>query len=101
MKYKTLAEAVAAVPTDGTETTITMIASEAINVVGSAITIPATKNVILDLNGYQVVGTAESGSTSALITNKGTLTIKDSSDTHADGTGTGQLISSATPTWWR
>lgn len=99
VKYKTLAEAVAAVPTDGTPTTITMIASEAINVVGSAITIPANKNIILDLNGYQVVGTAESGSTSALITNKGTLTIKDSSDTHADGTGTGQLISSATPTW--
>jgi len=99
VKYKTLAEAVAAVPTDGTETTITMIASEAINVVGSAITIPANKNIILDLNGYQVVGTAESGSTSALITNKGTLTIKDSSDTNADGTGTGQLISGATTTW--
>jgi hypothetical protein len=99
VKYETLAAAVAAVPADGTETTITMIANETINVVGSAITIPTTKNVVLDLNGYQVVGTAEGGSTSALITNKGTLTIKDSSDTNADGTGTGKLISGATTTW--
>lgn len=99
VKYESLAEAVAAVPADGTQTTITMIANEMINVVGSAITIPANKNVVLDLNGYQVVGTAEGGSTSALITNKGTLTIKDSSDTNADGTGTGKLISGATTTW--
>ena len=99
VQYESLAAAVAAVPTDGTETTITMIASEAINVVGSAITIPANKNIILDLNGYQVVGIAETGATSALISNRGTLTIKDSSDTNADGTGTGQLISGATTTW--
>ena len=98
-KYESLAAAVAAVPTNGTETTITMIANEMINVVGSAITIPANKNVVIDLNGFQVVGTAEGGSTSALITNKGTLTIKDSSDTNEDGTGTGKLISGATTTW--
>ncbi len=91
--YRTLAEAVAAVPV-GTKTTITMIDSEQINVVGSAITIPAGKDIVLDLNGYQVVGTAEQGSTSALITNRGTLTIKDSSTA-----GTGQLISGATVTW--
>ena len=97
--YPTLKDAVAAVPTDGTETTITMIGNDNINVVGSAITIAATKNIILDLNGHQVVGTAEEGSTSALITNKGTLTIKDSSDTNKDGTGSGQLISGATTTW--
>ena len=99
VKYKSLAEAVAAVPTNGTETTITMIANEMINVSGYAITIPATKNVVLDLNGFQVVGTAEGGSTSALITNNGTLTIKDSSDTNKDGTGTGKLISGASTTW--
>ena len=98
-KYESLAAAVAAVPADGTETTIEMIANEMINVVGSAITIPANKNVVIDLNGYQVVGTAAGGSTSALITNKGTLTIKDSSDTNKDGTGTGKLISGATETW--
>ena len=99
VKYESLADAVAAVPTDGTETTITMIASENINVVGSAVTIANNKNVVLDLNGFQVVGTASEGATSALITNKGTLTIKDSSDTNKDGTGTGQLISGATTTW--
>ncbi len=98
-KYKSLAEAVAAVLADGTQTTITMIDNEMINVVGSAITIPAGKNVVIDLNGFQVVGTAEGGSTSALITNRGTLTIMDSSDTNADGTGTGKLISGATTTW--
>ncbi len=98
-KYESLADAVAAVPADGTETTIEMIANEMIDVVGSAITIPTNKNVVIDLNGFQVVGTAAGGSTSALITNKGTLTIKDSSDTNKDGTGTGQLISGATTTW--
>ena len=97
-KYESLAAAVAAVP-NGSETIITMIANEMINVVGSAITIPTNKNVVIDLNGFQVVGTAEGGSTSALITNKGTLTIKDSSDTNKDGTGTGKLISGATTTW--
>ena len=99
VKYESLAEAVAAVPTDGTQTTITMIANEAIDVIGYAVTIPTTKNVVLDLNGFQVVGTASEGNTSALITNKGTLTIKDSSDTNADGTGTGKLASGATSTW--
>gem|GEM_PF-2698283 len=99
VKYESLAEAVAAVPTDGTETTITMIDNEMINVVGYAITIPATKNVVLDLNGFQVVGTVEQEGTSALIRNLGTLTIKDSSDTDKDGTGTGKLMSGATPTW--
>ena len=97
--YASLADAVAAVPAGGTETTITMIDNEMIDVVGSAVTIPSNKNVVIDLNGFQVVGTAAGGSTSALITNKGTLTIKDSSDTNADGTGTGQLISGATTTW--
>ncbi len=97
--YMTLVEAVAAVPTDGTETTITMIGDDKIDVVGSAITIAATKNIILDLNGHNVVGTAEQGSTSALITNKGNLTIMDSSDSNADGSGNGKLISGATTTW--
>ena len=99
VKYESLADAVAAVPANGTETTITMIANEMINVSGYAITIPATKNVVLDLNGYQVVGTVEEEGTSALIRNLGTLTIKDSSDTNKDGTGTGKLMSGANTTW--
>ena len=98
-KYESLAAAVAAVLADGTETTITMIANEMINVTGYAVTIPATKNIILDLNGYQVVGTVEQEGTSALIRNLGTLTIKDSSDTNKDGSGTGKLMSGASPTW--
>ena len=98
-KYESLAAAVAEVPADGTETSITMIANEMINVTGYAVTIPATKNIILDLNGYQVVGTVEQEGTSALIRNLGTLTIKDSSDTNKDGSGTGKLMSGASPTW--
>ena len=92
--YASLKDAVAAVPADGTAATITMIDNEMINVVGSAITVPADSNITIDLNGYQVVGTAEGGSTSALITNKGTLTIKDGS-----AEGTGKLISGAATTW--
>lgn len=98
-QYYSLADAIAAVPADGTETTITMIDNEMVNVVGYAITIPSTKNVVIDLNGFQVVGTAGEAGTSALIRNLGTLTIKDSSDTKKDGTGTGKLISGASPTW--
>ena len=99
VKYTSLAKAVAAVPADGTETTITMIDNEMIKVVGYAVTIPATKNIILDLNGNQIVGTVDQEGTSALIRNLGTLTIKDSSDTNADGTGTGKLMSGASSTW--
>ena len=97
--YKSLADAIAAVPVDGTETTITMIANEKISVIGYALTVAVNKNVVLDLNGHQVVGTCESSSTSALIRNLGTLTIQDSSDTHADGTGDGKLIAGASSTW--
>ena len=92
-KYESLAEAVAAVPA-GTETTITMIANETIDVVGYAITIPAGKNVVLDLSGHQVAGTCSTGATSALIYNKGTLTIQDSS-----AEGTGELTYDADPYW--
>ncbi len=97
--YKTLAAAVAAVPTDGTETTITMIANEIISVSGYALTVAANQNVVLDLNGHQVVGTCETSGTSALIRNLGTLTIQDSSDTNVDGTGDGKLIAGASSTW--
>ena len=98
-KYASLAAAIAAVPTDGTQTTITMIADEVINVSGSALTIANNKNVVLELNGHQVVGSCSSGSSSALITNRGTLTIQDNTDTNCDGTGTGKMISGADPIW--
>ena len=75
-KYASLADAVAAVPTDGTATTITMIAD---STESGFIEIAATKNIVLDLNGYTVSSTA-SGNSWRLIANKGTLTIKDSSN---------------------
>ena len=87
-KYKTLTEAVAAVPTDGTETTILMIADEA---VVAGLTIDATKNIVLELNGKTISGNTDSSKTYALITNKGTLTIQDNTDTAGDGTGTGLI----------
>lgn len=86
--YASLAEAVAAVPTDGTETTITMIDNEAI---ASGITIPAGKNIILELNGKVVSYNSPSGNTQALITNRGTLVIQDNTDTDLNGTGTGLI----------
>ena len=52
--YKTLADAVAAAPTDGTETTITLLN----NVVFTGhININDGKNIILDLNGHDIVST--------------------------------------------
>lgn len=84
--YTTLAEAVDAV--DGTAT-IKMIANEAVDVATNGITIPEGKNITLDLNGMEVAGVCSTESTSALITNNGTLTIK----------GTGKLTYGATPTW--
>ena len=79
VKYRTLAAAVAAVPADGTETTITMIDNETI--VGNAgVTIPTTKNVKLDLNGKAVTLSVTESKGSQLITNQGVLTITDSSE---------------------
>lgn len=98
-KYATLAEAIADVPTDGTETTITMIADETINVAGSALTIAAGKNVVLELNGKEVTGVCTTGTASALITNNGTLKIQDNTDTNKDGTGQGKMYAGANPAW--
>ncbi|MBR5654521.1 MAG: hypothetical protein IKX22_10635 [Prevotella sp.] len=79
VKYWSLADAVAAVPADGTEATITMIADETI--VGNAgVTIPVGKNIILDLNGKTVTLSVTESKGSQLITNRGTLTITDSSE---------------------
>lgn len=82
-KYETLAEAVVAVPADGTETTITMIADEMITT-NTGVVIPATKNIVLDLAGHSILGIARQSDTSYVISNSGTLTINDSS---VEGTG--------------
>lgn len=89
--YFSLASAVAAVPA-GTQTTITMIGNEDIEVNGYAVTIESGKDVILDLNGKTVTGLCSSGGTSALIRVLGTLTINDSGSN-------GKLIGGADPTW--
>ena len=78
--YASLADAIAAVPTDGTETTITMIADEEI-LTNAGVVIPAGKNVILDLNGKTVSQVAPEAKASTLITNRGTLKVMDSTAT--------------------
>ena len=60
-----------------------MIADETI--VGNAgVTIPANKNIVLDLNGKTIKNAVNENKASQVIANKGVLTIKDSS---AEGTG--------------
>ena len=72
-KYTSLAAAVEAVPENGAEaTTIKMIADVELD---ATVTIPANKNVVLDLNGKTVSG-AISGA--PVIRNNGTLAIADS-----------------------
>ncbi len=88
VKYESLADAIAAVPTDGTVTTITMIADDA---VVAGVTIAANQNVVLELNGKTISGNTDSSKTYALITNKGTLVIQDNTDANLDGTGTGLI----------
>ena len=78
VQYASLAEAVAAAPA-GEETTITMIADEII--VGNAgVMIPVGKNVVLDLNGKTITLNISEAKASQLITNRGVLTITDSSE---------------------
>ena len=97
--YKTLAAAIAAA-TEGTETTIEMVNDESIDIATTGgLTIAAGKNIILELAGHSIVGNCASGTTSALITNKGTLTIQDNTDTDKKGSGNGKLIAGADPTW--
>ena len=75
-KYVTLADAIAAVPADGTETTVQMITNSAET---ASITVAAGKNVVLDLNGKTVSYTS-AAKDAIFITNSGTLTIEDSSE---------------------
>lgn len=98
-EYATLKDAVAAVPNDGTETVITMITDETINVATDAVTIAAGQNIVLELNGKEITGFCESGTASALITNNGTLTIQDVTDTANDGSGDGKIYAGANPAW--
>lgn len=69
-EYETLAEAVAAVPTDGTETTITMLAD--VDLTETVATVYG-QNVILDLNNHNITSTV--------------LAIKNLGDLEVTGTG--------------
>lgn len=87
-EYATLADAVNAVPTDGTETTITLI-SNAANT--DALNIATGKNVVLDLQGYSVSRSLNSAADDGhviKVERGATLTVQDTSD-DAAGTITG------------
>ena len=86
--YNSLEDAVAAVPTNGVQTVIFMLKDTS---VVAGVTIDAGKNVALELNGKTISGNTDSSTTYALITNRGTLTIQDLTDTEKNGTGSGLL----------
>ena len=90
-EYETLAAAVAAVPTDGTKTTITMIADDYYNV-NNPITIAKGQKIVLDLNGKTISQDAPEAKASTLIDVKGTLTITDGTDAGNDGEDCGQIV---------
>ena len=74
--YETLAEALAAVPTDGAETTIVLLQDVALE--GNAgVTVSAGQNVVLDLNGKTLSNLVNENKASQVIANKGTLTVKN------------------------
>ena len=86
--YNSLEEAVAAVPSTGVQTVIFMLRDTSLE---AGVTIAAGQNVALELNGKRISGNTDSTTSYALITNKGTLTIQDLTDTEKNGTGTGLL----------
>ena len=88
-QYVSLAKALEAVPTDGAETTIVMIDDETINS-NAGVTIPAGKNVVLDLNGKTIKGVVQSPTSAQTILNRGTLVITDNSS-EKNGTITNEV----------
>ena len=75
-EYSTLAAAVADVPTDGTETTITLTANVTGITTDGIITIDEGQNIVLDLSGFSITvdGTADAFEGHPII-NNGTLTV--------------------------
>lgn len=87
-EFATLAEAVDAAPTDGTEAIITLIGNAANT---DALNIATGKNVVLDLQGYSVsrsLNTAADDGHVIKVERGATLTVQDTSD-GAAGTITG------------
>lgn len=71
-EYVTLAAAVAAVPTDGTAATITLL-DDIVMETGDIVTIPSGANVKLDMAGHSITTTSDF--VGRPITNHGTLTV--------------------------
>ena len=78
--YASLAEAIAAVPTDGTKTTVTMLENETIAQGSShyGVATLSGQNIVLDLAGKTISGTDAKGGTYELIYNLADLEIMDS-----------------------
>ena len=105
--FSDLAAAIKAIPADKAQYTVTMVDDEAIPS-NNGITIAKDKNIVLDLAGHMISNYVTEGTGSAVITvnNGGTLTIKDSTATNADGTNGRGLITNAVKDtsvvgdWW-
>ena len=65
---------------------------------GKGVTFNSNTTSKLDLNGYVITGIYDVQGTSALITNEGTLTICDNTDTSKNGTGGGKITTNASKT---
>ena len=103
--YTTLAEAISKAATDGSVTKIVMLNDHAIE--GNAgWEIAAKKNIIIDLNGFQLRNLVSESTTSQVFNIKSgaSLTIMDSSDTKKNGGGRGMVYNDAGATmagdWW-
>lgn len=80
-EYTSLAEAVAAVPTDGTQTTIILLG----NTTGGGVKVPSGKNIIFDLGGYAYTVNEKTVGSTGTETN-GFQLLKGSTVTFQNGT---------------
>ena len=87
--YEDLYTAIAAIP-DNTKQTLALLKN--VNGVSNKnYQIDNNQVIVFDLNGHTMNTVAPDGNTAYAIENKGTLTIKDNSDTLKNGTGKGKL----------
>lgn len=84
-EYSSLKEAFAAVPADGTETTVTMLDNAELTSEG-IVTVEDGQNVILDMAGNNITAAA-SGFKGRPIVNRGTLTVKGNGTIDVGGAG--------------
>ena len=79
-----------------TEVTIITLTKDIVATEDPGFTIPSGRTITIDLNGKTLSMVSSATTTSYLIKNQGSLTIKDSSDTNKDGSGTGKITYSST-----